>query len=98
MKDSSGDPERLLAELEVFDGWLYVGAAAILLMAGSLGIAGAVLAVANVDPSTPSPPSPATSAQRALLAAPGGCGPASPTGWADAIADRFGTSRVARLG
>src|SRR4029450_4421544 len=36
MKDSSGEPERLLAELEVFHQPLYVGAAMILLMAGSL--------------------------------------------------------------
>src|ERR687889_1138036 len=56
MKDSSADPERLLAELEVFEQPLWVGAAVLLLMAGSLaaagspGVAGAILAVANVDP------------------------------------------------
>jgi 4-hydroxy-tetrahydrodipicolinate synthase len=99
MKDSSGDPERLLAELEVFDGWLYVGAAPILLMAGSLGIAGAVLAVANVDPehaiaAFAGDPS----AQRALLAAHRRVRSSFPHGLKDAVADRFGTSRVARLG
>ena len=50
LKDSSGDPERLLSELEVFDRPLYVGAAMLVLLAGSLGIAGAILAVANADP------------------------------------------------
>jgi 4-hydroxy-tetrahydrodipicolinate synthase len=43
-KDSSGDPERLLAELHTFDGWLYVGASSILTMAGALGCTGAILA------------------------------------------------------
>src|SRR6266545_2863903 len=47
-KDSSGDPERLLAELAGFDGWLYVGASSILTMAGALGCTGAILAVASV--------------------------------------------------
>ncbi|HJW61411.1 MAG TPA: dihydrodipicolinate synthase family protein [Actinomycetota bacterium] len=99
MKDSSGDPERLLAELEVFDGWLYVGAASILLMAGSLGIPGAVLAVANVDPEhaiAAFAGDPA--AQRALLAAHKRVRSSFPHGLKDAVADRFGTSRVARLG
>ncbi|HEV3014135.1 MAG TPA: dihydrodipicolinate synthase family protein [Actinomycetota bacterium] len=50
MKDSSGDPERLLAELAVFERPVWVGAAMLVLMAGSLNIAGAILAVANVDP------------------------------------------------
>src|SRR4029453_5355729 len=50
MKDSSGDPERLLAELEVFEPPVYVGAAMLALLAGSLGVTGAILAVANVAP------------------------------------------------
>ena len=40
LKDSSADPERLLAELAVFDHPLWVGAAVLLLMAGSLATAG----------------------------------------------------------
>ena len=40
MKDSSADPERLLAELEVFEQPLWVGAAVLLLMAGSLATSG----------------------------------------------------------
>jgi 4-hydroxy-tetrahydrodipicolinate synthase len=117
MKDSSADPERLLAELETFDKPLWVGAATLLLMAGSLaaagpggaagsggaagpgGVAGAILAVANVDPehaiaAFAGDPG----AQRALFAAHRRVRTAFPRGLKDAIADRFGTSRVTRLG
>jgi 4-hydroxy-tetrahydrodipicolinate synthase len=147
LKDSSADPERLLAELEVFQRPLWVGAAVLLLMAGSLatrgslaaagsggaagsaggagsggtvgsggaagsaggagsggtvgsgGVAGAVLAVANVDPEhaiAAFAGDPA--AQRALFAALNRVRTTFPHGLKDAIADRFGTSRVTRLG
>ena len=99
MKDSSGDPERLLSELEVFDRPLYVGAAMLVLLAGSLGIAGAVLAVANADPEhaiAAFAGDPA--AQRALLAAHRRVKARFPLGLKDAVADRFGTSRATRLG
>ena len=99
MKDSSGDAERLLSELEVFDRPLYVGAAMLVLLAGALGIAGAILAVANADPehaiaAFAGDPD----AQRALLAPHRRVRHAFPLGLKDAIADRFGTSRVTRLG
>jgi 4-hydroxy-tetrahydrodipicolinate synthase len=99
MKDSSGDPERLLAELQVFGHPLYVGASSILLMAGSLGVPGAILAVANVDPehaiaAFAGDPD----AQRALFTAHKRVQRRFPFGLKDAIADRFGTSRVTRLG
>jgi 4-hydroxy-tetrahydrodipicolinate synthase len=137
LKDSSADPERLLAELEVFDKPLWVGAAVLLLMAGSLaaagaagaagsagagsagvagaagsagvaepaggtgtgGVAGAILAVANVDPEhaiAAFAGDPA--AQRALFAAHTRVRTAFPHGLKQAIADRFGTSPVTRLG
>jgi 4-hydroxy-tetrahydrodipicolinate synthase len=99
MKDSSGDPERLLSELEVFDRPLYVGAAMLVLLAGSLGIAGAILAVANADPEhaiAAFAGDPA--AQRALLTAHRRVKARFPFGLKDAIADRFGTSRATRLG
>jgi dihydrodipicolinate synthase/N-acetylneuraminate lyase len=50
IKDSSGDAERLAAELEGYDGELYVGSAALLSLAGPLGATGAILAVANHEP------------------------------------------------
>jgi 4-hydroxy-tetrahydrodipicolinate synthase len=122
LKDSSADPERLLAELEVFPHPLWVGAAMLLLMAGSLAaagpagarptgaagpagaagsgaVAGAILAVANVDPEHAIAAfAGAAAAQRALLAAHKRVRTAFPHGLKDAIADRFGTSRVTRLG
>jgi 4-hydroxy-tetrahydrodipicolinate synthase len=99
LKDSSGDPERLLAELEVFDRPLYVGASPMLLMAGSLGLPGAILAVANVDPehaiaAFAGDPG----AQQALLKAHNRVKARFPFGLKDAMADRFGTSRATRLG
>jgi 4-hydroxy-tetrahydrodipicolinate synthase len=99
LKDSSADPERLLAELEVFDQPLWVGAAVLLLMAGRLGIAGAILAVANVDPEhaiAAFAGDPA--AQQALFTAHRRVRTAFPHGLKDAIADRFGASPVTRLG
>jgi 4-hydroxy-tetrahydrodipicolinate synthase len=99
MKDSSGDPERLLSELEVFDRPLYVGAAMLVLMAGSLGIAGAILAAANADPEhaiAAFAGDPA--AQRALVAVHRRVKARFPFGLKDAVADRFGTSRSTRLG
>jgi 4-hydroxy-tetrahydrodipicolinate synthase len=99
VKDSSGDPERLLAELEVLERPLYVGAAPVVLLAGALGAAGAILAVANVDPehaiaAFAGDPG----AQRALFDAHRRVKRAFPFGLKEAIADRFGASRVTRLG
>lgn len=50
VKDSSGSPERLLATLSGWDGAVYVGSAGLLAMAGHLGAAGAILALANAEP------------------------------------------------
>jgi 4-hydroxy-tetrahydrodipicolinate synthase len=49
-KDSTGDAERLIAELEAFDRPLYVGSSAYLALAGAFGATGAILALANTDP------------------------------------------------
>ena len=99
MKDSSGDPERLLAELAVFERPVWVGAASMVLMASALGLPGAILAVANVDPehaiaAFAGDPT----AQQALLPAHSRVKASFPFGLKDAIADRFGTSRTTRLG
>ena len=99
MKDSSGDPERLLAELAVFERPVWVGAASMVLMASALGLPGAILAVANVDPehaiaAFAGDPT----AQQALLPAHYRVKASFPFGLKDAIADRFGTSRTTRLG
>jgi 4-hydroxy-tetrahydrodipicolinate synthase len=49
-KDSSGDPDRLLDEIANYGGSTYVGSSALLALAGPLGAAGAILAVANLEP------------------------------------------------
>jgi dihydrodipicolinate synthase/N-acetylneuraminate lyase len=98
-KDSSGDPERLLAELTSFHGWLYVGASSILTMAGALGCAGAILAVANVEPERAKAAFAGNaSAQRALFAGHAAARRDFPHGLKRLMAERFGTSTTARLG
>ena len=74
LKDSSGDVERLLRELSVWEGWTYVGSSALTASAGLLGATGALLAVANAVPELAvaafgSPAPPDGEAQRALLSA-----------------------------
>ena len=50
LKDSSGDPDRLIAEITRYRGATYTGNSAILAVAGPMGGAGAILAAANVEP------------------------------------------------
>jgi 4-hydroxy-tetrahydrodipicolinate synthase len=50
LKDSSGDPDRLLAEVARYSGRTYVGSSALLALAGPMGAAGAILALANIEP------------------------------------------------
>ncbi len=50
VKDSTGDPDRLLDELANYPGATYVGSSALLALAGPMGAAGAILALANVEP------------------------------------------------
>lgn len=50
VKDSSGSADRLLDELARYDGAVYVGSSALLALAGPMGGAGAILALANVEP------------------------------------------------
>ena len=50
LKDTSGDPERLLMTRFEWDGLLYTGSSALLTMAGSIGCTGAILTLANAMP------------------------------------------------
>lgn len=50
VKDSSGRPDRLLDELTSYSGDSYVGSAGFLALAGPMGAAGALLALANLAP------------------------------------------------
>ncbi|MGH9035798.1 MAG: dihydrodipicolinate synthase family protein, partial [Acidimicrobiia bacterium] len=98
LKDSTGDPDRLLDELE----WgrpLYTGSSAILALAGPLGCAGAILALANVDPEGCAAAFEGDAkAQRALAGVHRAARTDFPRGLKELMAVRFGTSPVARLG
>ncbi|HZD67497.1 MAG TPA: dihydrodipicolinate synthase family protein, partial [Actinomycetes bacterium] len=99
LKDSSGDPDRLLAELTSYHGWLYVGSSAVLSQAGPLGCSGAILALANVEPEKCIAAFAGDAdAQLALAKAHLAARWDFPRGLKALVADRFGTSRVARLG
>jgi 4-hydroxy-tetrahydrodipicolinate synthase len=50
LKDSAGEPDRLLAEIAHYPGCTYVRSSALLALAGPLGGTGAILAVANAEP------------------------------------------------
>lgn len=98
VKDSSGDPDRLLEELAATDKAIYVGSSAILALAGPLGCRGAILALANAEPHLCAMAfSGDAGAQRALTQAHLTHKRAFPAGLKDLVAERFGTSRVARL-
>lgn len=101
IKDSSGDPERLLGELEL-EGWsgeTYVGAATLTAYAAALGATGAILAAANLAPEDcVAAWGGDFTAQRRLLRAHKICRNRFPHGLKTAMAARFATSTTARLG
>ncbi len=99
MKDSSGDPDRLLEELSTFSRPLYVGSSALLALAGPLGCEGAILALANAEPERCIAAFAGdTLAQRELAPAHLAARRAFPAGIKQLAADRFGTSPTTRLG
>lgn len=99
LKDSSGDPERLLRTLAIFDRPLYVGSSALLLQAGALGCAGAILSAANVEPDLCVAAFDGDAkAQRSLIDAHVAVGRDFPHGLKQAMAERWGTSPVTRMG
>lgn len=98
-KDSSGDPDRLLETLTTWDGPLYVGSSALLALAGPLGCAGAVLALANAEPERcVAAFSGDVDAQRDLARAHLAARVPFPGAVKALTARRFGTSAVARTG
>jgi 4-hydroxy-tetrahydrodipicolinate synthase len=99
LKDSTGDPERLLAERTAYQGRLYVGSSALLALAGRVGCSGAILALANVEPERCSAAFAGDDdAQLALAEAHMSANRDFPSGLKVLMADRFGTSRAVRLG
>jgi 4-hydroxy-tetrahydrodipicolinate synthase len=99
MKDSSGDADRLLEELAAFSRPLYVGSSALLALAGPLGCAGAILALANAEPERCAAAFAGDArTQRELGPAHRAGQRAFPHGIKELTAERFGTSPVCRLG
>jgi 4-hydroxy-tetrahydrodipicolinate synthase len=102
IKDSSGDPDRLLATLLALDGTdaaVYVGSSALLALAGPLGATGAILALANAEPEACAAAFAGDArAQRSLAPAHFEAQRAFPTGLKAMVARRFGTSTTARVG
>ena len=99
LKDSSGDPERLLATLDTFPGDLYVGAATLLLMAGQLDCTGAILQLANACPELCLGAFAGDAKAQRELTAPHLMTKAEfPRGMKSLMRERFGTSEASRLG
>jgi 4-hydroxy-tetrahydrodipicolinate synthase len=98
VKDSSAEPERLLAELE-WDGQVFVGSSSLIGYAGALGATGAILAVANAVPEDCLAAWDGdASAQRRLLGPHRTARTRFPHGLKELTAARFGTSTRSRLG
>lgn len=99
LKDSSGDAERLLYEVEGFHGDIYIGATTLLTMGGALGVAGAIQVLANAEPEKCAAAFAGDGAAQAALAGPHRQAmSAFPAGIKQLVADRFGVSAVARVG
>lgn len=97
-KDSSSDPERMLLTLATFARPLYTGSAALLALAGPLGCAGAILALANAEPERCAAAFTGDAeAQLALAGAQRRAAARFPGGIKDLTAERFGTSRTGRM-
>jgi len=98
-KDSSGDADRLLETLDVWERPLYVGSAALLSLAGPLGCAGAILALANAEPELCIEAWAGDAGAQRRVAGPHRAAQARfPTGIKELVAARFGYSTVVRLG
>jgi dihydrodipicolinate synthase/N-acetylneuraminate lyase len=98
-KDSSGEPGRLLEELDVFDGALYTGSSAMLALAGPAGCQGAILSLANSEPEKCAAAFAGdVPAQKSLVAARRIEAQNFPAGVKQLTAKRFGTSPVTRVG
>lgn len=98
-KDSSGDADRMLRTLTSWDGPLYTGSSALLVFAGPMGCAGAILALANADPEgCVAAFAGDFDAQRKLAEGHRRAVDEFPSGIKRLTAERFGTSTTTRLG
>ncbi len=97
-KDSSGDATRLELTAEAFGGAVWVGSPSLTLLAGALGAAGAILAVANLDPaSCLAAYAGDPAAQRRLAQIHAATSTRYPGELKELVAKRWGTSPTARL-
>jgi 4-hydroxy-tetrahydrodipicolinate synthase len=98
-KDSSGSADRLLETRDTWGGPLYVGSSALLALAGPLGCAGAILALANAEPERCTQAFEGDALAQLALAGPHRRGAARfPAGIKELTAARFGTSTAMRMG
>ncbi len=98
-KDSSGDAERLLATLAATSRPLWTGSSALLSLAGPAGAAGAILALANLEPERCARALTGDGqAQRDLIGDHLAAKERFPRGLKERMAARWGTSAVARTG
>ena len=105
LKDSTGDAERLLAELDAWDRPVFPGSAALVTMAAAVGCPGVILAVANAEPELcvaafagGNDRGGDGDAQRKLTAVHVAAKASFPHGIKALTAARFGTSTAARMG
>lgn len=99
LKDSSGEPSRLLQTLSTWDRAVYSGSAALTTFAGTVGCAGSILALANAEPEACVEAFAGDAATQVRLAqAIAACEAGFPAGIKGLVAARFGYSTRARLG
>lgn len=98
-KDSSGDAGRLLQEMAAFPRPIWVGSAVLAYLAGAIGAAGAILALANVEPERClAALAGDASAQRALIGPHVATSHRFPGELKALTARRYGTPVTARIG
>jgi 4-hydroxy-tetrahydrodipicolinate synthase len=99
LKDSTGDPERLLRTLQAWSGWTYVGSSTVVSYAGQVGATGAILAVANAVPEECVAAFDGDgTAQRRLIGPHLAARSQFPHGLKELVSRRFGTATGCRLG
>jgi 4-hydroxy-tetrahydrodipicolinate synthase len=97
LKDSTADADRLFRTVTCWDWPLYTGSSALVALAGAVGAAGAILALANVKPELCEQAFEGSlEAQRDIVADHLAAKATFPSGIKELTAQRFGTSRVAR--
>jgi 4-hydroxy-tetrahydrodipicolinate synthase len=97
-KDSTADADRMLRTVATWDRPLYTGSSALIALAGAVGCAGAILALANACPELCQAAFDGSlDAQSQLIGAHLSARRDFPRGIKGLTADRFGTSAVTRL-